>query len=127
MISESNFVVRVSGRKKDTYYIDYIGMYKISDIAKIAGANVLEIKEKYLENGAEYDEELDVYYFNSIESAKKAISSILKNVKANKLGRMVLLTDTEIEYIRQALINEGSNTIIVNNKIKDAIFKKLNS
>jgi len=127
MISESNFVVRVSGRKKDTYYIDYIGMYKISDIAKIAGANVLEIKEKYLENGAEYDEELDVYYFNSIESAKKAISSILKNVKANKLGRMVLLTDTEIEYIRQALINEGSNTIRVNNKIKDAIFKKLNS
>ena len=127
MISESNFVVRISGRKKDTYYIDYLGVYKISDIAKIAGANVSEIKEKYLENGAEYDADMDVYYFNSIESAKKTISSVLKKVGANKLGRAVLLTDAEIEYIRQALINEGSNTIRVNNKVKDAIFKKLNS
>ena len=126
MISESNFVIRTSGRKENSYYIDYIGVYKISGIAKIAGISVPDAKEIYLENGAQYDENQDVYYFDSIEKAKKAIKSILKKVNSGKLGRVIVLTDAEIEYIRQALINEGSNTIRVSNKVKDSIFKKLN-
>jgi hypothetical protein len=48
-------------------------------------------------------------------------------MKSDQKGRIISLTDAEIEYIRKALINEGSNTIHLKNSIKDAIFKKLNA
>lgn len=127
MISESNFIVRISGRKEKSYYIDYMGVYKITEIAKITGVEAPAIKETYLGNGAEYDSSLDVYYFNSIESAKKTISEVLRNIRTEQKGRIVFLTEAEVEYIRRALINEGANNVHLNSKVKDAIFKKLNA
>lgn len=127
MINESNFIVRLSGKKEGLYYIDYLGTYKITEISKVAGMEASAVREKYLENGAAYDQEVDVYYFNSIDSAKKTIESILKNMKSDKKGKVVVLTEAEIEYIRKALINEGANSLHVRNKIKDAIFNKLNA
>lgn len=126
MVSESNFVVRKSGRRDESYYIDYLGVYKINDLARIVGVKASSVKEKFLNNNAVYDEALEVYYFNSMDSAKNTIAEIMKDVKSDVKGRVVHLTEAEIEYIRKALINEGTNVMHVSNKVKDAIFKKLN-
>ncbi len=126
-VSESNFIVRKSGRENDSYYIDYLGVYKVVDISKLVHLEASIIKEKYLKQGAVYNGELDVYYFNDIEKAKTAIGDILKNLKADQKGRIIQLTEAEIEYIRQALINEGVNNIRVSSRVKDNIFKKLNA
>ena len=127
MVNESNFIIRMSGRRENSYYIDYQGVYKIIDIAKITGVEAPAIKEKYVTHGGVYDESQDVYYFGSIDNASNAIASILKEMKSDRKGRIVFLNEAEIEYIRKALINENSNTIHVSNRIKDAIFQKLNS
>lgn len=127
MVSESNFVIRMSGMKKNCYYIDYSGTYKAVDIAKIAGVEPGVIRERYLMHGAVYDAALDVYYFNSIESAKEAVADIMKGLKPDFKGRMIFLTEQEVEYIRRALVNEGVNVIHVKNSVKDAIFRKLNT
>lgn len=126
-VSESNFIVRKSGRENDSYYIDYMGVYKVVDISKLVHLETSFIKEKYLHQDAVYNSELDVYYFNDINKAKSAINDILKNLKSDQKGRIIQLTEAEIEYIRQALINEGVNNIRVGSKIKDNIFKKLNA
>lgn len=126
-ISESSFIVRKSGRKDNNFYIDYQGIYKITEIAKVVHIEATSLKEIYLQYNAIYDADLDVYYFNSIESAKHAVSDILRNLKNELKGRVVQFTEAEIEYIRQALINEGVNNIRVSSKMKDNIFKKLNS
>lgn len=126
MVNESNLIVRLSGRKANSYYIDYSGVYKIIEIAKVAGMKPSAVKEIYLGNGGVYDETQDVYYFSSLDSAKKAVSEICSNIHDDKKGRLVLLTEGEVEYIRKALINEGSNTIHISSRVKDAIFKKLN-
>ncbi len=127
MINESNFIVRISGRKENSYYIDYQGVYKITEISKVTGVEVPKLKEIYLGNGAAYDESLDVYYFGSLDKAKNAVSEILRGARADQKGRIIFLTEAEIEHIRRALINENANTLHLSNKIKDSIFKKLNS
>lgn len=127
MAGETNFVVRISGKRGNSYYIDYLGSYKVAEIAKVAGIKPVEVKEIYLSNGAEFDEAIGVYYFNSVEAANKASAEIARKTKSEYRGRLIFLTEAEIEYIRKALINEGANTILVKNKIKDAIFKKLNA
>lgn len=126
MVNESNFIVRTSGKRTNSYYIDYSGVYKITEIAKITGLEPSAVKEHYQNNGAVYDENQDVYYFASIEAAKSTIAGIFSNVRSELKGRLLYLTEAEVEYIRKALINEGSNTIHLKNSIKDAIFKKLN-
>ncbi len=126
MVNETNLIVRMSGRRENSYYIDYLGMYRITDIAKATGIEASAVKEVYLSSGAVYDQSQDVYYFSSIDDGKKVIAEILKKTGTELKGRVVFLTDSEIEYIRKALINEQANTIHVKNKIKDAIFKKLN-
>lgn len=126
MVSDSNFIVRVSGRKENSFYIDYQGSYKILDISKIVGIDAPTVKEKYVAHGGIYDENLEVYYFSSAENANKTISDILRSVKPGQNGRLICFTEIEIEYLRKALINEGVNSIHVSNKTKDAIFKKLN-
>lgn len=126
-VSESNFIVRKSGQQENSFYIDYLGIYKVSEISKLVHLEPAFIKEKYIKNGAVYFEQLEVYYFSDIDSAKGAVSEIVSNIKGDYKGRIVQLTEAEIEYIRQALINEGVNNIRVNTKVKDNIFKKLNS
>lgn len=126
-INETNFIVRKSGKEIDKYYVDYLGYYKVVDISKLVHLEVSFIKEKYAKYGAEYFEEPDVYYFTDLDKAKAAIDEIVRNIKSERKGRVILLTEAEIEYIRQALINEGVNNLRVNSKVKDNIFKKLNS
>lgn len=127
MVNESNFIVRKSGKRADSYYIDYSGVYKTVEIARITGLEPALVKELYLDEGAVYDETQEVYYFGSVEAAKSTISNIFRNVKTELKGRLLYLSEAEVEYIRKALINEGSNTIHLKSSIKDAIFKKLNS
>lgn len=127
MVNESNFIVRMSGKRANSYYIDYSGIYRINDIARITGLEASAVKEYYQDNGAVYDETQDVYYFGSIEAAKNTVAAIFGNVRAELKGRLLYLTEAEVEYLRKALINEGSNTIHLKNSIKDAIFKKLNN
>ena len=126
MVNQSNFIVRMSGRRADNYYIDYSGVYKVIDIAKITGLDPTVVMEIYAGNAGVYDDSQEVYYFSSLEAAKKVIAEIFRNVKAELRGRLIYLSESEVEYIRKALINEGSNTIHLKNKIKDEIFKKLN-
>ncbi len=126
-INETNFIVRKSGKEANRYYVDYFGYYKVVDISKLVHLEVSFIKEKYAKYGGEYFEELDVYYFTDLDKAKAAIDEIVRNIKSERKGRVILLTEAEIEYIRQALINEGVNNLRVNSKVKDNIFKKLNS
>ncbi len=126
MVNESNFIVRMSGRKANSYYIDYSGVYKIIEIAKVADLEPSAVKEIYLSNGGVYDEAQDVYYFRNIDSAKKVISEICGNVHGDLKGRLIILTEAEVEYIRKALIKEGGSNINMSSKVKDAIFKKLN-
>lgn len=126
MVNQSNFIVRKSGIGENKYYIDYQGSYRTTDIAKITGLKPAAIEGTYAANGAVRDDSLDIYYFTGMEAAKKAVAEIFGNVRGGLKGRMVNLTEAEVEYIRKALINEGSNTIHLKNKIKDEIFKKLN-
>jgi hypothetical protein len=127
VVNQSNFIARMSGRRADNYYIDYSGAYKVNDIAKITGLKSTAVKEIYTGNSAVYDETQEVYYFGSLESAKKAIAELFGSIRADLKGKLVYLSESEVEYIRKALINEGNNTIHMKNKIKDEIFKKLNS
>ena len=125
MQNKSGFLVRVSGRKESSFYIDNQGSYKVADIAAITGLDAAFIKDAYVSNNAEYDANMEVYYFNSDDDAKKSVSVITGKIRYEK-GRAVYLTEAEIEYIRMALIKDSSYTIRVNTKMKDAIFKKLN-
>lgn len=126
MVNQSSFIARMSGMRADNYYIDYLGAYRIADIAKITGLKPAEVQGIYTANNAVYDDSKDVFYFGSLESAKKAIAELFGNIKADQKGKMVYLSEAEVECIRKALINEGSNTIHLKSKIKDEIFKKLN-
>lgn len=126
MLNETNLIVRKSGRRENSYYIDYSGIYKLVEIAKAAGMSAPALKDVYASNGAVYDGSLDVYYFGSFDGAKKVVGELLRKAGAGLKGKAVFLTEAEIEYIRKALINEQSNTIHVKNRIKDEIFKKLN-
>ena len=127
MVNKTNFLIRLSGLRASSYYIDYLGVYKIAEISELVGIKEAVIKEKYILNNGEFNQDLNVYYFSSMDSAQNAISEILKGIKVEKKCRVIELTEGEVEYIRQALINEGINNIRVGNKVKDAIFKKLNS
>lgn len=126
MVNESGFIVRKSGIRQGDYYIDYAGTYTVGDIAKLTGVKAAKIMEIYSENGAIFDDVQNVYFFRSTESAKNAVGELFANVKPEKKAKAVYLSEAEVEYIRRALINEGSNTLYLKGKIKDEIFRKLN-
>lgn len=127
MVNESGFVVRKSGRRENNYYIDYSGSYRAEEIAKLTGLKPALVVAIYTDHGAILDESQEVYYFGSAEAAKSSIEEIFGKIRPDHKGKLVNLTEAEIEYIRQALINEGSNTIHLRSRIKDEIFKKLNA
>jgi hypothetical protein len=126
MADESNFIVRSSGRKPGSFYIDYSGAYQITEVAKIVGLKPSTIKEIYVDSGAVLDEAMDVYYFGSAEAARKAISSLYSKIRPEKRGKVIFFTLSEVEYIRKALINEDANAIHVKKDIKNKLFEKLN-
>lgn len=126
MIDTVNFIVRSSGRLEGKFYIDYVGVYKVAEVSKAVKVDAEKLNAIYLANGGEYDASREVFYFGSSIDAKKTISDIFSHMKNTNKGRVITLTEPEIEYIRKALISEGIDFAGVNNKLKDAIFKKLN-
>ncbi len=56
MLQKSNLIPRQSGRKIGSYYIDYMGHYKVNEIAKVMGAENSHIKDIYIENNGDYSE-----------------------------------------------------------------------
>jgi len=111
----------------DKFYIDYHGAYKIEEVSKSLGIKVETLTDMYKSFDGEYDDERDVYYFSSAAQVKDVIEHIVKRLKPSQVEMSVKLTLEEIEFIRKALINEDSNVIFTGNKLRESIFKKLNS
>lgn len=127
MAFSGNYIVRHSGRKPGFFYIDTQGHYKVRDISKISGIEAHDLDVLYRTYSSEHSEEMDVYYFDSTDRANALIDAILERSGQKENGRLIYLTEKEIEYIRKALINEGSNSIHISSAIKDKIFNKLNN
>jgi hypothetical protein len=125
MIDSTNLIVRTSGQKPGSYYIDYLGKYKISDISKELKVDAHKIEEIFVINGANLDAGTGIFYFNDIFKAKDSINALIAKIQINNRGRNINLSEAEIAQIRQALINDNSN-LHINSKIKDKILKKLN-
>ncbi len=115
-------MVRASGRFPGKYYIDLNGEYGTGDVAKALGLPKETVEQRYALNEAVWEESLGVWFFPSRPSAEMA----MKALGVKKAGRSLFLTYDEIDYIRQALINEGSNVISVHNDLKHRIFEKFN-
>ena len=122
-----SFNVRSSGRVQGKCYIDCAGNYKITEIAEILGMDPGRLEGIYSDHGAENDETVGVWYFPSREAALGALQELDDLFSSKSMGKMVILTFEEMEYIRQALINEGSNIINVRNDLKKGIFDKFNA
>ena len=122
-----NYIVRHSGKKPGFFYVDSQGRYKVRDISKISGIEAHDLAVLYRTYSSEYSNDMDVYYFDSTDRANALIDAILERSGQKENGRLIYLTEKEIDYIRKALINEGSNNIHISSAIKDKIFNKLNS
>lgn len=125
MSNLSGFIVRSSGRFPGKHYIDQDGRYALGDLAEATGLSKERLEQIYQRNGAIYEESLGVFFFDSRDAALAAIKE-LDNILAGSTGKSVYLSYEEIDYIRQALINEGSNVISVRNELKRRIFEKFN-
>ncbi len=126
MKSMRNFSIRGSGRLSERYYIDCAGKYKTADIAEITGASKEKVEALYQAHKGELDDGVGVFYFPSREDALDVLKELETILDGRGAGKLVFLTFEEIDYIRQALINEGSNIINVRNDLKKYIFDKFN-
>ncbi len=120
------FMIRDSAMKDGHYYIDFNGEYEVSRISSCTGITENFINHVYEDNGGVYESEKKVYYFQKRGLAVDAVKLLQGKLKPSKVGRTVELTEEEVEYIRKALINEDSNIIYTNNRIRTSIFDKLN-
>lgn len=127
MKNMNSFSIRSSGRQAGKFYIDCAGYYSTGDMAAMMGMNKKTLEEIYTNEGAELDGVVGVYYFPSRDSALETVRKLENSLTSYGSGKVVYLTFEEIEYIRQALINEGSNIINVRNDLKKCIFDKFNS
>jgi hypothetical protein len=119
-------IVRNSGKREGNCYIDYLGKYKLSDIAKETKIDAKKLCDIYTKNGGILEPELEVYYFENVISAKKAVAQVIAKISVAFKGRSIYLTESEIDTIRRALISDGAVAMGIGSKIKDSIFKKLN-
>lgn len=126
MKNMKSFTVKSSGRVPDQYYIDCDGSYEISMIAELADMEAHRLEEIYSSFEAKLDKNKGVYYFPSRNQAVSAIKALQSYFSKRGTGKVVFLSFEEMEYIRQALINEGSNIINVKNDLKRGIFDKFN-
>lgn len=120
------FSIRSSGRLPGKCYIDLAGSYSLGDLAQLTGLDRAFIERTYQSQSAVLDESVGVFYFDSRELALQALQQIESALSSKGGGKLVMLSLEEIEYIRQALINEGSNIINVRNDLKKSIFDKFN-
>lgn len=121
----SGLTVRGSGRFPGKHYVDLSGRFAAGDIAEVIGLSKESVEAVYQRFGAEYDTGIGVWFFDAREPALDAIRALGEQL-AGLSGKAVFLTNEEIDYIRQALINEGSNIINVRNELKKRIFEKIN-
>lgn len=126
MVHKLGFSIRGSGRYQGKCYIDLAGSYAIGEIAEATGLSKEVVEDVYIKRQAMYEEAVGVYYFPEREAALTAIADLEGMVAGGGVGKMVFLTYEELDYIRQALINEGSNVISVRNETKRRIFDKFN-
>lgn len=122
----NQFMIRNSAMKDNMYYIDFNGEYEISGISSCTGITENYIHHVYEDNQGVYDPERKVYYFKERGYAAEAVNTLQERVIPSRTTRTVELTEEEIEYIRRALINEDSNIIYTNSRIRSNIFNKLN-
>lgn len=127
MKNSRSFTVRSSSRVSGKYYIDCDGHSKINEIAGITGVENSKLEEIYLSCQAQWDDTAEAYYFSSGDQALKALKKLGDYFSCKKAGKLIFLTLEEMAYIRQALINEGSNIINVRNDLKKGLFDKFNS
>lgn len=120
------FVLRRSGVKEGAYYIDFEGEFQPEMIKKETGISAEKIIQIFQDHNGEYNEPVGVYYFTSTDDGESVIKALVKLLKKSDHVRTVELTESEIEYIRRALINEDSNVIFTKSKIRESIFDKLN-
>jgi hypothetical protein len=119
-----SFTIKNSGKIPDQYYIDYDGSCEIGEIIKLTGIEKRKLEKIYSSYGAELDKSSGMYYFPSRNHALDAIKVLNSYFLSRGAGKLVFLTFEEIEYIHQALINEGTNIINVKNDLKRGIFDK---
>ncbi len=121
----AEWTVRGSGRFPGKYYIDLAGRYLPADLTSITGIEEARIEAICLRGGADANNEFGVPFFNSREDALGVVWEF-EALLPGAAGKTVFLTNEEIDYIRQALINEGSNVVSVRNELKRRIFDKFN-
>ena len=126
MAFQLGFSVRGSGRFLGKHYIDLNGSYELGEIALSTNLKKEQIEKIMQACNGELDSNLGVYFFSDRDSALSAIHEIENSITGMGPGKSIFLTNEEIDYIRQALINEGSNVISVRNEIKKHIFDKFN-
>lgn len=110
----------------DEFYIDCDGSNQINMIAELTDMEAHRLEEIYSSYEAKLDKSKGVYYFSSRNQAVSAIKELESYFSKRGNGKVVFLSFEEMEYIRQALINEGSNIINVKNDLKRGIFDKFN-
>lgn len=123
----NGFMIRQSALKDGQFYIDFNGEFEVEMISKKTRIEGALIQRTYDENAGEFNADRHVYYFPKRGNAADAVEILNGLVKKSSVSRTVELTEAEIEYIRKALINEDSNIIFTNNKIRTSIFEKLNA
>lgn len=127
MLDLSGFIVRISGRQANAFYIDCNGLYHAEEIAKAGGVAPEKLRQVYLSSGGVLNEEVGVYYFDSIPQAKNAIAKIIALLSGTKNGRTVFLTEAEVTYIRKSLIAFGGYPGPgTDSRMTDAILDKFN-
>lgn len=126
MIYADDFRVEKSWLIEGNFYIEYRDISSITALSEITRIKAEKIEKIFTKNNGVYSQENGIYYFSDYNDAENAMKQLLEHVKTARKTRTINLTDKEIEYIRKALVNENSNIIHVDNRIKDEIFRKLN-
>ncbi len=122
----NDYIIRKSKLGDESYYIECNGRHKLVDISSFTGITKEKLEKMYKEHSGQYDDSKSLYYFSKYENCTDLIEALNKNSIVAKKVRNISLTEEEIEYIRRALINEDSNMIFTQGKIRESIFKKLN-
>lgn len=119
------FMIRESAMMSGHYYIDFDGDYEIADISRVTGITMDTIHQVYENNGGIYNPERKVYYFVQYGEAAEAVNTLRHSLKPTRIGRPMLLSEEEIDYIRKALLNDGDDSF-ESRRIKGSIFDKFN-
>lgn len=125
MFNIDHLIVRRSGIKQESFYIDYFGHYTIAELSKETGIRSKSLTKLFVDNSGELDEERNIYYFKSEISAKIVVAFILNKIAPAVENIKISFTPSQIEYIRKSVINY-SQSIGTDSKITGEVLDKLN-